>query len=255
MCPLQPKILAHTRACSASVLTCVDCSRDFDSRSVSAHVSCVTEHDKYAKGATKPGGYAAVGFYGEGGGEGGGNAGAASASAASPAGLHHLATRPPWTCALCKVTCTSRDVLVGHAAGAKHVRRARAAEKAAKRAGGGGDAATQARGAGEPAAADDAAPSAPSPAPAAAAAAAPPTPQKAGKKREGTRAPRWKKLATAALKAAPKRRLPEAALTAAVLAAAGVTEEGGAADAARAAWASSSRFAVRKGKVSLVEKA
>ena len=77
----------------------------------------------------------------------------------------------------------------------------------------------------------------------------------AEREREGTHAPRWKKLATAALKAAPKRRLPETALTAAVLAAAGVTEEGGAADAARAAWASSSRFAVRKGKVSLVDKA
>lgn len=28
------------------------------------HTTCVTEHDKYAKGATKPGGFAAQGFFG-----------------------------------------------------------------------------------------------------------------------------------------------------------------------------------------------
>lgn len=30
--------------------------------SVKGHVKCVTEHEKYAQGATKPGGYAAQGF-------------------------------------------------------------------------------------------------------------------------------------------------------------------------------------------------
>lgn len=31
------------------------------------HTQCVTEHEKYALGATKPGGYAATGFAAEGG--------------------------------------------------------------------------------------------------------------------------------------------------------------------------------------------
>ena len=38
-------------------------------------------------------------------------------------GLEFLATRPPWKCSVCNVTCTSQDALMGHAAGAKHKRR------------------------------------------------------------------------------------------------------------------------------------
>jgi hypothetical protein len=76
------------------------------------HTSCVTEHAKYALGATKPGG------------AGGGGAGKQQAG---PAGLEFLATQPPWVCRCCSVTCTSRETLEGHAAGQKHVRRSKAA--------------------------------------------------------------------------------------------------------------------------------
>ena len=80
------------------------------------HTTCVTEHDKYAKGATKPGGYAASGFYGS---EGPVKASDASAAA----GLEFLSTRPPWKCTICNVSCTSQETLLGHASGAKHKRR------------------------------------------------------------------------------------------------------------------------------------
>lgn len=93
---LQPKIAQHCNQCSASGFTCIDCSASFDRRSVQVgagcpaccwcqaagvpvaaaalcaaatdarwlqgHTQCVTEHEKYALGATKPGGYAAEGF-------------------------------------------------------------------------------------------------------------------------------------------------------------------------------------------------
>ena len=81
------------------------------------HTTCVTEHDKYAKGATKPGGFAASGFYG------GGKAAAAQDGPAAAAGLEFLSTRPPWKCSICNVSCTSRETLLGHASGAKHKRR------------------------------------------------------------------------------------------------------------------------------------
>lgn len=86
------------------------------------HATCVTEVDKYAKGATKPGGYAAQGYYKDG-------SGATIAvtqpvaSTSEPADTAYLATRPPWTCTVCKVSCTSQDTLLGHAAGIKHRRR------------------------------------------------------------------------------------------------------------------------------------
>lgn len=41
-------------------------------------------------------------------------------------GLEFLSERPPWRCSCCNVSCTSRDTLLGHAAGAKHKRRVRA---------------------------------------------------------------------------------------------------------------------------------
>lgn len=60
----KPKLAQHCNGgCSASRFTCIDCSRTFDRHSVQAHNSCVTEHDKYAKGATKPGGFAEKGFF------------------------------------------------------------------------------------------------------------------------------------------------------------------------------------------------
>ena len=42
----------------AYTFTCIDCSRSFDIHTVNSHTSCVTEHEKYALGATKAGGYA-----------------------------------------------------------------------------------------------------------------------------------------------------------------------------------------------------
>lgn len=83
---------------------------------VQEHTTCVTEHDKYAKGATKPGGFAAQGFYGS-------SENVKPEAPAGPSGLEFLATRFPWKCSVCNVTCTSSETLMGHAAGAKHKRR------------------------------------------------------------------------------------------------------------------------------------
>ena len=66
------------------------------------HTTCVTEHDKYAKGATKPGGFAAGGFYGSG-------KAAAEDGQAAAAGLEFLSSRPPWKCNICNISCTSRE--------------------------------------------------------------------------------------------------------------------------------------------------
>ena len=78
----------------------------------------MTEHDKYAKGATKPGGYAASGYFGNG-------ETAKAPDASAPAGLVFLSMRAPWKCSICNVTCTSQETLLGHASGAKHKRRVR----------------------------------------------------------------------------------------------------------------------------------
>ncbi|KAK9842100.1 hypothetical protein WJX81_008359 [Elliptochloris bilobata] len=135
----KPKVQGHLNSCSASGFSCLDCSRHFDRGSVQGHTSCVTEHQKYALGATKAGGFASQGFYG------GGGLPAPAATAAAPEaaafGLEFLAARPPWRCACCGVTCTSYDTLMGHAAGVKHKRRARAAGKAQQAEAGGGAAA------------------------------------------------------------------------------------------------------------------
>ena len=80
------------------------------------HTTCVTEHDKYAKGATKPGGYAASGFYGS-------EGLVKTPDASAAAGLEFLSMRPPWKCTICNVSCTSQETLMGHASGAKHKRR------------------------------------------------------------------------------------------------------------------------------------
>ncbi len=197
-----------------------------------AHNSCVTEHDKYAKGATKPGGFASAGFFGEGeGGQGAGAApvaGTAEATAPAPVGLEFLATRHPWACSVCGVTCTSHETLLGHAAGVKHRRRANAASKAAKK--------------GEEAV-EQAAPATPAPVAAAAAAAAAVvecTPERPSKKE-----PKWKKLGVAALKKAAPKRLKVSALQALVLGAAGLPAgEASAAAAALKAWSGSSKFVV-----------
>ena len=52
----KPKVNAHAQRCAAEAFSCIDCSATFDRWSVRGHVSCVTEHEKYALAATKPGG-------------------------------------------------------------------------------------------------------------------------------------------------------------------------------------------------------
>lgn len=83
----------------------------------------MSEHEKYALGATKPGGFASQGFFKQ-----GQQQPAAAAAADKPGeqeafGLEFLSERPPWRCSCCNVNCTSRDTLLGHAAGVKHKRR------------------------------------------------------------------------------------------------------------------------------------
>jgi hypothetical protein len=82
---------------------------------VKQHTSCVTEHEKYAEGATKPGGYAAAGFTSAG---GSGTAGFGNTTDA--VGLDQCSSRPPWKCFLCNVNCTSKENLLAHAASKKH---------------------------------------------------------------------------------------------------------------------------------------
>lgn len=115
----KPKVAGHMQQCYTSSFTCIDCSRQFDCSSVHGHTQCVTEHDKYAKGATKPGGFAEKGYYD------GGSAGNGEASK-DVVGAEFLSTSAPWVCQVCNVTCTSRQTLEGHATGAKHVRRVKA---------------------------------------------------------------------------------------------------------------------------------
>ncbi|KAK9813891.1 hypothetical protein WJX73_003523 [Symbiochloris irregularis] len=119
----KPKVDAHKGRCSSSHFTCLDCSRTFGRNDVKQHTSCVTEHDKYASGATKPGGFAATGFFN--------STSQRPTEAGTPEGTQYLSKGPPWVCSICQVTCTSQQTLDGHASGAKHKRRARAASNAA----------------------------------------------------------------------------------------------------------------------------
>jgi len=82
------------------------------------HTTCVTEHEKYALAATKPGGYAAQGRS-----DGAPAAAAGGSGEGEVAGLEFLSERAPWRCIVCNVGCTSRETLLGHAAGSKHKRR------------------------------------------------------------------------------------------------------------------------------------
>jgi hypothetical protein len=108
---------------------------------VQAHSTCVSEHEKYALGATKPGGFASQGFFHEGQGQVAAAA-AAGADGGEAVGLQFLSEYPPWRCSCCNVSCTSRETLMGHAAGAKHKRRVSGAwvhvGEVGKRVGGGG---------------------------------------------------------------------------------------------------------------------
>ncbi|KAK9864725.1 hypothetical protein WJX84_008942 [Apatococcus fuscideae] len=120
----KPKVPNHLQSCSASRFSCIDCGRTFDRHTVGGHNTCVSEQQKYAQGATKPGGFAAEGYFA------GGQQAGLTAAAAQAAGLEYLATRAPWRCSICNVTCTSQDTLTGHASGLKHRRKVRAAGKA-----------------------------------------------------------------------------------------------------------------------------
>ncbi len=80
----------------------------------------MTEHEKYAQGATKAGGYAAQGFFNDKAPPAG-----PTTAAGDPEGTQFLSKRPPWKCSICNVACTSEETLLGHAAGAKHKRRVR----------------------------------------------------------------------------------------------------------------------------------
>ncbi|KAG7672406.1 hypothetical protein Ndes2526B_g09082 [Nannochloris sp. 'desiccata'] len=121
----KPKVAAHCNQCRHATFTCIDCSRPFDQTTVHGHTSCVTEHEKYAQGATKPGGFASGGFYGDG--TTGQQNGSGISGGGGAEGLEFLSTRAPWKCSICNVNCTSSETLMGHAAGAKHKRRAKAA--------------------------------------------------------------------------------------------------------------------------------
>ncbi|KAL6748641.1 hypothetical protein V8C86DRAFT_1798146 [Haematococcus lacustris] len=121
----KPKLANHFFSCSSHSFTCVDCCQSFDRSSCKAHNVCVTEHEKYALGATKPGGSAAQGFKQT------TQPNSSNQGPSEPSGLEFLSTRPPWKCSVCNVNCTSQETLLGHAAGAKHKRRARAASAAA----------------------------------------------------------------------------------------------------------------------------
>lgn len=107
--------------CYTHSFTCIDCSRQFDGTSVHGHTQCVTEHDKYAKGATKPGGFAEKGFYHD-----GAEGDTGSRGTGDVVGQEFLSQRAPWVCSVCSVTCTSKQTLESHASGTKHIRRVKA---------------------------------------------------------------------------------------------------------------------------------
>lgn len=119
----KPKVKGHAGQCSASRFSCVDCLRVFDKWSVQGHTSCVSEHEKYALAITKPGQEHLMSAVAANVARGGGPVGAAGAIA----GAEFLAEGPPWDCACCKVKCTSRETLLGHAQGKKHRSKSRTA--------------------------------------------------------------------------------------------------------------------------------
>ena len=55
----KPKLASHMSSCWSQAFSCIDCCVTFDRQSVHGHNACVTEHEKYALGVTKPGGAAA----------------------------------------------------------------------------------------------------------------------------------------------------------------------------------------------------
>lgn len=241
---------------------------------MSSHVACVTEHDKYAKGATKPGGAAANGFFNDNGAAGAPAAAAPAAARSSDSaveGAEHLSTRFPWKCHLCSVQCTSQETLAGHASGLKHRRRARAAAKNNSGKGGNEEGGEEEEGAAE----DGAVAASPSTPPQKGAVSE--APAKEQKKKEKKRKqeedgggdddkgsdskkqkkqPKWKKLALSvlSLEGSSKKGMKVSKLLDAVLKAAGISngkKDEKRKEEALASWRSSGKFLVEGGRVAL----
>ena len=122
----KPQLKKHFNACSASILSCVDCGQEFNRHTVQGHTTCVTEHEKYALGATKPGGKASA-FNGTAAkGKMGGQTGPFPGEERTDdiVGREYLATKAPWFCSCCNIECTGAETLKSHALGKKHKRKA-----------------------------------------------------------------------------------------------------------------------------------
>ena len=122
----KPQLKKHFNACSASILSCVDCGQEFNRHTVQGHTTCVTEHEKYALGATKPGGKASA-FNGTAAKEKmGGQTGPFRGEERTDdiVGREYLATKAPWFCSCCNIECTGAETLKSHALGKKHKRKA-----------------------------------------------------------------------------------------------------------------------------------
>jgi len=122
----KPQLKKHFNACSASILSCVDCGQEFNRHTVQGHTTCVTEHEKYALGATKPGGKASA-FNGTAAKEKmGGQTGPFRGEERTDdiIGREYLATKAPWLCSCCNIECTGAETLKSHALGKKHTRKA-----------------------------------------------------------------------------------------------------------------------------------
>ena len=122
----KPQLKKHFNACSASILSCVDCGQEFNRHTVQGHTTCVTEHEKYALGATKPGGKASA-FNGTAAkGKMGGQTGPFRGEERTDdiVGREYLATKAPWLCSCCNIECTGAETLKSHALGKKHKRKA-----------------------------------------------------------------------------------------------------------------------------------
>ena len=122
----KPKLAGHIRGCpgGAPAFSCIDCLVTFDRAGAMRHNSCVTEHQKYAECATKPGGAAARGGVA-------GAGGAAGGSTGDAVGLEYMTEKAPYRCELCNVTCTGWDNVLSHAASKKHRNRYKGAMAAA----------------------------------------------------------------------------------------------------------------------------
>ena len=132
----KPKLPGHARGCpgGAPAFTCIDCLVTFDRAGAQRHNSCVTEHQKYAEGATKPGGIASRG--GGGGGAGAPASGGGGGADGEAVGLEYVTEKAPYRCKLCNVTCTGWDNVLSHAASKKHRNRYKGATAAAAAAAG-----------------------------------------------------------------------------------------------------------------------